>query len=320
MSGWIARVGTVLACSFAGLAACAPSASATSQTFTNASAMTIPIGGNASAYPSTIDVSGLAGSITDVNVEVNGISHTEISEVGMLLVGPGGQSLGFIDGIGVFSAGGVSDLDFLIDDQAVATFSSNSVPTASGAFKPRFFQIQNFPAPGPGNSYGEAAPLGADTLASIFNATVPTGTWSLYVRDFDGGSDSGSIARGWALQVTTDAPDPDPPTEPNPEPPVTTPPADTAKPTAQISKVTTKKGKKTAKLEFAGADDVTAASALSFTCKLDKNAAAPCTSPTTYRGLKFGKHSIEVRSTDAAGNLSDPATQTFKIKRKRKHH
>jgi hypothetical protein len=236
----------------------------------------------------------------------------------MVLVGPGGQSLGFIDGIGIFSGGGVSDLDFLIDDQATATFSNSGVPAASGSFKPRFFQIENFPAPGPGNTYGEAAPLGADTFASSFNGTVPTGTWNLFVRDFDSGADSGSIARGWALHITTDAADPAPPADP--DPPVITPPGDTAKPTVQISKVTTKKGKKTAKIEFAGTDDVTAASALSFNCKLDNEPAAPCTSPTTYRGLKFGKHSVEVRSTDAAGNPSDPATQTFKIKRKPKHH
>jgi subtilisin-like proprotein convertase family protein len=318
LSGWIVRVGTVLACSLAGLAVCAPAASATSQTFTNSAAMTIPIGGNASTYPSTIDVSGLAGSITDVNVEVKGISHTDISEVGMVLVAPGGQSLGFIDGIGIFSGGGVSDLDFLIDDQAAATFQNSSVPSASGSFKPRFFQIENFPAPGPGSTYGEAAPLGADTLASSFNTTAPTGTWNLFVRDFDSGSDSGSIARGWALHITTDAPDPDPPV--NPDPPVIAPPGDTAKPTVQISKVTTKKGKRKATVEFAGADDQTAASALTFTCQLDKEAPAACASPATFKGLKFGKHTIAVRSVDAAGNASDPVSDSFRIKRKPKHH
>ncbi len=306
------------------LLVCVPAALGASQTFTSSTAMTLPAFGNASVYPSTIDVSGLAGSITDVNVELKGISDSDVSEVSAVVIAPGGQSLGIIDGAGVLAGGShsVSDLDFLLDDQAAATFSDNSVPSASGSFRPHFFQIRDFPAPGPRSSYGEPATLGADTFASIFNGTVPTGTWSLFVHQFGGGT--GAIARGWSIQITTDAPDPTPtdptPTPTDPTPPVVTPSADTAKPTVRISKVTTKKGKRKATVEFSGADDRTAAAALTFTCQLDSEPAGACSSPATFKGLRFGKHTIAVRSVDGAGNASDPASDSFKIKRKPKHH
>jgi hypothetical protein len=257
-------------------------------------------------------------------VQLKGINDSDISEVAAVLIAPGGQSLGVIDGVGVLAGGShaVADLDFLLDDQAAGTFTDGSVPSASGSFKPHFFQIRDFPAPGPRSTYGEPATLGVDTFASIFNGTVPTGTWSLFVHQFGGGT--GTIARGWALQITTDAPDPTPtdptPTPTDPTPPVITPPADTAKPTVQISKVTTKKGKRKATVEFTGADNQTAAAALTFTCQLDSEAPAACSSPATFKGLKFGKHTVAVRAVDAAGNTSDPASASFKIKRKPKHH
>lgn len=239
-----------------------------------------------------------------------------------MITGPTGKSFGVFEGIGLFVGGALNDLDLLLDDQAAASLSKSSVPTASGSFKPFFTQISNFPAPGPGNGYDEPAPLGADTLNGSYATTAPNGTWSIYVRDFDSANQSGTIARGWTLEITTDAADPAPPADPDPTPtpPVVPPPADSAKPTTQISELTTKKGKRTAKLEFSGADDITAASALTFTCKLDDGAAPPCTSPTTYRRLAFGRHAVEVRATDAAGNIGDPATEIFKTKKKPKRH
>jgi hypothetical protein len=56
-------------------------------------------------------------------------------------------------------------------------------------------------------------------------------------------------------------------------------------------------------------DDPTA----TYTCRLDGNAWQTCTSPVTYTGLKLGTHRIEVRATDAAGNVSDPARADFTV-------
>jgi hypothetical protein len=60
-------------------------------TFSNPGSITIPASGTigvANPYPSTIDVSGLVGPITDVDVTLHGFSHTFPADVGALLVGP----------------------------------------------------------------------------------------------------------------------------------------------------------------------------------------------------------------------------------------
>ena len=48
-----------------------------------------------------------------------------------------------------------------------------------------------------------------------------------------------------------------------------------------------------------------------FTCALDGGAREPCTSPATFSGLADGPHSLEVRGSDAAGNVgADTAAWT----------
>jgi hypothetical protein len=63
--------------------------------------------------------------------------------------------------------------------------------------------------------------------------------------------------------------------------------------------------------------EFTAEGATSFECRIDSAAAdawRPCTSPVTYTGLAAGPHTIEVRATDAAGNVSTmPAVVTFTV-------
>lgn len=57
----------------------------------------------------------------------------------------------------------------------------------------------------------------------------------------------------------------------------------------------------------------------SFECSLDGKGFAACQSPTTLRAKKRGKHSFEVRATDAAGNVDlTPDRHTWKRKKKRR--
>ncbi len=71
--------------------------------------------------------------------------------------------------------------------------------------------------------------------------------------------------------------------------------------------------KKTADFEFSSSEPGS-----SFECRLDAAAFEPCSSPKHYRVGK-GKHSFEVRATDAAGNTDPtPATRSWKVKKKKR--
>jgi hypothetical protein len=55
-----------------------------------------------------------------------------------------------------------------------------------------------------------------------------------------------------------------------------------------------------------------------FDCSLDGKPFAPCTSPDTFK-VKKGKHSFAVRAKDAGSNVDGtPATDDWKVKKKRK--
>jgi subtilisin-like proprotein convertase family protein len=90
---------------------------------------------------------------------------------------------------------------------------------------------------------------------------------------------------------------------------------DTTNPVATIVKPKPKRGKRKAVVAFAATDDRTSIEAITFTCTLDGGAAAPCASPTTYRRLGFGRHTVTVIAKDLAGNASVPASTSFRIRR-----
>jgi subtilisin-like proprotein convertase family protein len=173
------------------LFAMVPAASAITLTFSNPSSITINSVGPATPYPAIINVSGLSGPITDLNVVINGLIHTFISDVGALLVGPGGQSVVLFDAIGGSTS--VTNANLTFDDQAASSLSCTA-GIASGTFKPTNCVVGDvFPPPAPASGYG--------SLLSGFNGTNPNGTWRLFINDFvaPGG---GSIAGGFGLQVT----------------------------------------------------------------------------------------------------------------------
>ena len=193
----------------AGFCLAAP-ALAGAATFSNADPITINgatgqcgngtrVTGKATPYPSQIDVSGL-GTVSDVNVTLTGVSHTWSDDVGVLLVGPGGQST-----ILMADSGGSDDMNGLnltFDDAAAGSLPDFS-QIAGGTYAPTVGTTQigstvggcphEFPAPAPAGPYGSAL--------SEFNGTDPNGTWSLYVTD-DTAGDVGQISGGWSLEIT----------------------------------------------------------------------------------------------------------------------
>jgi PKD repeat protein len=148
----------------------------------------------ASPYPSTIAVSSLSGLIQDVNVLINGISHTYPDDIDILLESPSGQRVTLLS-----DAGGGADmvnLNLVVNDSATIFFSDGGAIT-NGSYKPtNYTSPDTYNSPGPGSF---AAPIGASsTSLSILNGSDPNGTWKLYIVD-DIGSDFGSIA-SWTLQ------------------------------------------------------------------------------------------------------------------------
>jgi subtilisin-like proprotein convertase family protein len=169
--------------------------------FTNTSPITLPAGapgttsGPADPYPSTIFVGGpIGGAITDVNVVLDGVTHTFPDDLDVLVVSPIGSAVLIMSD----ACGGddVADFFWRFDDQAPAPMTDD---TPDGCFP---FNVQptnygagdTFPAPAPGTS--------SATLAA-FNDGNPNGTWSLFIVD-DAGGDVGDIDTGWAVEIATE--------------------------------------------------------------------------------------------------------------------
>lgn len=171
---------------------------ATTFTFTNPAAITINDFGPATPYPLTVTITGVNVPILDLDVALNGLTHTFPSDIGVLLVGPGGQKVVLMDGAG--GLGAISNVNLLFDDEAPAKIPSNAA-IASGSYKPT--------NEAPTDTFDPPALAAGPYFSSlsIFDGTLPNGTWSLFIKDFSAG-DGGSLNAGFGLRVTTPEPMP----------------------------------------------------------------------------------------------------------------
>lgn len=177
-------------------------ANVTTQTFSNAGAITINDAAPATPYPSNITVSGAPTTITNVTVRLNSFSHIFPEDVDVLLVSPTGRKMIVFSDAG--EGGSSSNVNITLDDAATSALpASGGIPT--GTYKPtNFSTVQDaFVTPAPAGPYLTPAPGGTDTLTSAFTGAAggnPNGTWSLYVVD-DLGGGTGSFAGGWSLTL-----------------------------------------------------------------------------------------------------------------------
>ena len=179
--------------------------SAATSTFSNTTAIVIPAAGDqgtANPYPSTLTVSGMTSTVTDVNVTLTNINHGFPNDIDVLLVGPGGQSVILMSDVGWHFD--LSNVTLTLDDAATVSLPVDAaltagtyLPTNSSSDIGASCPVDVFPAPAP------AGPSGANL--SVFNGTNPNGTWSLFVVD-DCFQDSGSFGGGWSLEITVDNP------------------------------------------------------------------------------------------------------------------
>jgi subtilisin-like proprotein convertase family protein len=159
-------------------------------TFSNTTSISIPDVGLGNPYPSTINVSGVTGTTTNVTVTLNNYSHTFSNDVEILLVAPTGQKIILNNDVG-----GSSDyINATITYSASASGGVSGSPIPSGTYLPAASDPnQSLPGPAP------AAPYSTDL--TTLNGVSPNGTWSLYVND-DLAGDSGTIANGWSLTIS----------------------------------------------------------------------------------------------------------------------
>lgn len=172
-----------------------------SRSFTNANAIPISSGAPspspATPYPSSIAVSGLDGLVNQVTLTLSNLSHTFPDDIDILLVGPTGQTLKLMSDAG--GANSVANITVTFDDAAPSSLP-DSTPITTGTFRPTNYLLgDSFPAPAPPEP---PLPARYGTTLSGFIGTNPNGAWSLFIVD-DTQLDSGSIAGGWRLAITT---------------------------------------------------------------------------------------------------------------------
>jgi len=153
-------------------------AGSTSQTFTNNTDVTIS-SSSTSTVSSSIVISGLTGTLEDVNVKVN-IYHTYVSDLQITLISPSGTRIQLFNRHG---GGGNNILGTTFDDSATTSVANGAAPF-TGTFRPT-------------------------QLLGALNGKSPNGTWRLEVRDFDR-RDGGRIDN-WSLVLKTAAPAPSAP-------------------------------------------------------------------------------------------------------------
>jgi subtilisin-like proprotein convertase family protein len=228
----------------------------------------------APVYPSSIAVSGATKGVTDVDVYLNGLSHSWPSEVDVLLVGPEGQQATILSDAGGNAS--IQDVNLVLDDSAAAPVG---YPIASGSFQPTNVASggDSFPPPAPTAN-------GSSSL-SVFNGTDPNGVWQLFVAD--DASRSRGVLGGWYLKITTV----DGPTAPT----ITQPATGSTEADGSFSVGGAAQPGSTVTLRNNGA-------ALATTQASGGQWSIP------VAGLPAGSHSFTATATDSFGNTSAPSS------------
>lgn len=163
--------------------------------FANSGAITINDLARANPYPSSLEVSGLSGTITKATVTLSGLQHTFPQDISILLASPSGTNVILMSRAG--GALAVSNVRITFD-QTVATPVPQTGTLVDGTYMPSDYKSSDsFFSPAP------AGPFYSKSLNDLIG-TAPNGTWSLYVQD-DASPDLGLITGGWTLALTTSA-------------------------------------------------------------------------------------------------------------------
>jgi uncharacterized repeat protein (TIGR01451 family)/uncharacterized delta-60 repeat protein len=150
-------------------------------------------------YPSLINVSGIAGTVTEVTATLTNFGHTFPENVNVVLESPEGQ-----DSILMSHCGG----DFIVQD-ATLTFDQTAavhVPTNSLITSGTYLPTTNPPVmealPTVPNNEPFTAPVSPYGVnLGVFVGAAPNGNWALWIDD-DQTLDSGYVSNGWILNIS----------------------------------------------------------------------------------------------------------------------
>jgi subtilisin-like proprotein convertase family protein len=180
------------------LAIVQPIAQAAAYSFSNTGSITIP-DGNASPYPSSINVTGVNENVTNVTVSLAGFGHGCPADVDIVLAAPGGQTVLLMSDIGGCNPVSGVNLNF---DSAAGTGVPLGTAIASGTYLPTdnidgpYCDPDVFSPPAPSGPHGPSL-----SVFNGLNGAGVNGAWSLYVVD-DCGDDTGTLSGGWTLNIT----------------------------------------------------------------------------------------------------------------------
>lgn len=142
----------------------------------------IPDRGQAAIYPSMVTVSN-PGTIIDVNVILNGLSHTWPADLRVYLESPSGTKVALLN-----NNGGHTDIT-----GAILTFNQDlGVALPSTIVSGTYLPTSNVLA------------LGVSNTLDAFDGEDPNGQWKLYVDDAI--SPDGGQLNGWCIEVRTNCP------------------------------------------------------------------------------------------------------------------
>lgn len=197
--GFILAAGAVVAAS---LVLCMPAAASADNVAIKPRTIEITPGSSsapstASPYPSSVTMSELTGTTTNVEVVLHGVSDSGIEGLAVLLVGPTGRSIVLMSSYEAGRHRELHDADWHFSESGEAVDCPESKEmTLSGSTATKPFDcglIAPFPSPAPPADSHQLEELGSN------------GTWSLYV-DNASSDGEGSIAGGWSLAISTGLP------------------------------------------------------------------------------------------------------------------
>lgn len=162
----------------------------------NSAPITVQDGTGADPYPSTLQISGVPGRISDIRLRLIGVTHTFEDDLDVMLVSPDGQAV-----LVLSDAGGENNADNLsvTFDNTSTTLAPDEDPIGPAAYDATDFDT----TAGDSDSFGATAPTPNGDSMDDFLGESANGRWRLFVRDDTTNDFSGEISGGWLLRIET---------------------------------------------------------------------------------------------------------------------